>query len=215
MTSLGSKIRKLISVSSPELCDGQPRLPKALLRRAGPTGHELVKLLREKNGFYAFESALHVLPSNCSTTLMNIEKWNEHELWRNEYGVVTKGYVFFAEDLFGVQFGLRDGRIYRFDPETGETEEVASSLDEWAGKILDNYDYETGYPLAHEWQERNGPLPSGERLLPKIPFVLGGEYKVDNLYALDMVEGMRHRADMWKQIKDLPEGAQVRLKVLK
>jgi hypothetical protein len=44
--------------------------------------------------------------------------------------------------------------------------------------------------------------------------MLGGEYQVDNLYALDALESIKHRADMWKQMKDLPDGATVRLKVL-
>lgn len=181
---------------------------------AGEVEDEYVELLQEKNGFYCFESALHVLPSNCSAAIVNVEHWNSDDLWRNEYGKVTKGYLFFAEDIFGSQFALRAGNAYRFDPESGEIEEMAISLEEWTGRILDNYEYETAYPIAHEWQERNGPLAPGKRLVPKIPFILGGEYKVENLYALDAVEAMRHRADMWKQMKNLPEGAQVRLKVV-
>lgn len=185
------------------------------MRLAGAVGYHLAELLQEKNGFYAFESALHVLPANCSTTVMNLESWNAEDLWRNAYGKVTRGYVFFAEDAFGGQFAARDGKVHRFDPESGSTEQMGDSLEGWAGKILDDYEYETGYPLAHEWQEINGPLTPGMRLIPKIPFMLGGEYKVENLYALDAVEAMRHRADIWKQMKDLPDGAQVRLKVVK
>ncbi len=211
---MGPKTKKLISVCSLPLCDSQPKLPEKLLSMAGVAGDDVVELLTEKNGFYCFESALHVLPSDCSSNVMNIEEWNSDELWRNEYGGEIEGYLFFAEDVFGLQFALRDGKVYRFDPESGEVEEKTNGLEEWAGKILEDYEYETGYPLARAWQERNGPLMPGKRLVPKIPFMLGGEYEIDNLYALDAVEAVRHRADMWKQMKDLPDGATVRLKVV-
>jgi hypothetical protein len=63
--------------------------------------------------------------------------------------------------------------------------------------------------LAHEWQQQNGPLPPGIRLVPKIPFVLGGEYRVDNLYAADCWRAMRCYGHIATQIHDLPEGAGV------
>jgi hypothetical protein len=99
----------------------------------------------------------------------------------------------------------------RFNPETGNIEVVATSLEGWAERILADYTVETGWPLAHEWQRRYGPLPVQERLIPKIPFVLGGAYDTDNLYAIDAVKGMRFRADIARQIRDLPDGTQVKL----
>ena len=61
---------------------------------------------------------------------------------------------------------------------------------------------------------KNGPLLEGLRLIPKTPFILGGEYNVENLFAFDAVKGMRYRADIWKQIRNLPDGASVQLKVI-
>lgn len=180
-----------------------------------PTVKELEELLGRKNGFYAFESALHLLPSNCENAPMDIERWNNGGLWREEYDGVADGFLFFAEDAFGEQFALRDGMVYRFDGENGAAEEMANSLEDWASLILDGYEYETGYPLAHEWQMLNGTLMPGERLLPKVPFVIGGAYKIENLYAGDPVERMRLRAFIWKQIKDLPDESKVRLTVAK
>ena len=74
--------------------------------------------------------------------------------------------------------------------------------------------YETGYEQAHEWQQKSGRLRDGVRLIPKTPFILGGDYSVENLFALDAVKGMRYRADIWKQIRDLPDGTPIQLKVL-
>lgn len=77
-----------------------------------------------------------------------------------------------------------------------------------------DYSFETGYETAHQWQQQNGPLPDGRRLLPKTPFIMGGKYEVENLFALDAVKGMRYRADIWKQIRDLPDGTPIQLKVV-
>ena len=101
--------------------------------------------------------------------------------------------------------------VLRFHGETGRTTLVADSLDAWAGVILSNHEVETGWPLAHGWLAKNGPLTPGKRLMPKTPFFLGGEYKVDNLWAGDPLEGMRFKANLAIQTRDLPEGAKVKL----
>jgi hypothetical protein len=47
--------------------------------------------------------------------------------------------------------------------------------------------------------------------MPKIPFFLGGSYSMENLWAGDAVEGMRFKADLAIQTKNLPDGSQVRI----
>jgi hypothetical protein len=213
--SMETNLKKLVSISSEALCDDVPQIPDRLLNQFGELGEQLVDLLDNKNGFYAFESALHVLPAGCIDSCLNIEAWNDDSSWRKEYGDLVQGYLFFAEDVFGVQFALCNRGIRKFDPETGEFEDFASNLEEWAAKILEDYNYETGHQLAHDWQLQNGSLPAGRRLLPKIPFVLGGAYEVENLYAADALQGMMFRADIWRQIRELPDGSQIKLKVIK
>lgn len=207
-------IEKLVSISSPAICSNLPRLSSKLISIAGGEQAALTRLLTLKNGFYAFERALHVLPSQCPNASMNLERWNSESLWKNDYGEITNEYVFFAEDIFGEQFAMSREGIFRFNPETADYELIAESLEDWAGIILEDYEVETGYAVASQWQELNGSISLGQRLLPKIPFVLGGDYEIENLYALDAIQGMRLRADIWNQIKDLPEGAKVELKVI-
>jgi hypothetical protein len=69
----------------------------------------------------------------------------------------------------------------------------------------------TSWPLAHEWQVRNRALRPFERLIPRQLFVLGGKFAIENLYAADAVEGMRSRAAIAIQIRDLPDGKCIRL----
>ncbi len=58
-----------------------------------------------------------------------------------------------------------------------------------------------------------GVLPEGRKYCFKIPGVLGGEYGGDNLATIGLEELVRASGDIARQIKDHPDGAQVRLKV--
>jgi hypothetical protein len=170
---------------------------------------DLGQLLRKRNGFYAFESTLHVFPSGAGDGAV-LEAWNEPSLWKRQYGPELADLQFFAEDVFGGQFALGPRGVVSFDPETAETTLLAKDIDGWATAVLADYNVLTGYQIAHDWQARNRPLAGGERLVPKIPFVLGGGFTADNVYAMDAVRGMHLRADLARQIKNLPDGAQAR-----
>ncbi|SCZ31806.1 MULTISPECIES: DUF2625 family protein [Pseudomonas] len=177
---------------------------------AGILAEEILVVLRRRNGFYAFEGALHVFPSESSQNETGLSDWNHTDLWRSGYKGLADSGVFFAEDIFGGQFCIKDDKIYIFDPETGSLEYLAADIESWAQMVLNDYEVLTGYPLAHQWQKRNGPIAAGMRLLPKIPFVMGGEFSLDNLYVVNAIEGMRLRADIADKIKSLPNGTQVK-----
>jgi len=201
-------VSKLLEVGGPPLAAEEPRLADGQLSAGGP---DVAALLRERNGFYAFEGALHVFPASSTTEEIGLNDWNAPNLWKMAYGTLAPDGPCFAEDVFGGQFvALRDG-VYQFDPETGDLVQMASNIDGWARAILEDYELLTGYPLAHAWQQRFGAIRAGMRLLPKIPFVLGGEYVIDNLHALDKVKGMRWRGSIATQLRDLPDGAEVKI----
>lgn len=205
---------KLLSIATSSLCAHEPELSDQLRALVESLADELFGMLLERNGFYALESALHVFPSHSSQQEIGIKDWNENSLWRNEYRGLADGYLFFAEDVFGGQFCIKENRVYTFDPETGALAYLADGIEGWAKAIISDYEVLTGYPLAHQWQERNGQLPAKKRLLPKIPFVAGGEFVLDNLYLADVVDGMRFRADIANQIRDLPDGAQIKFNIV-
>ena len=146
--------------------------------------------------------------------MLGVSDWNNESLWRYEYQDLASNLVCFAEDLFGNQFALESGQIVLFDAETGDKEVLAEDIKGWAELILKDYNYRTGYSLGHEWQTKHGALEVGKRLVPKIPFVLGGEYLVENLYALKDEKSMRLRGDLAIQIRDLPDGAQVKYTIV-
>lgn len=205
-----NNLDKLLSIASSSLSECEPELSGPIRNMAGTSTEQLFEILRQRNGFYAFEGALHVFPSDSSQSEMGISDWNHADLWRSSYKGLADNVVFFAEDIFGGQFCIKDGNIYIFDPETGSLEYLAADVESWAEVVLHDYEVLTGYPLAHQWQKRNGPVRAGMRLLPKVPFVMGGDFSLDNLYVADAVEGMRLRADIADKIKNLPDGTQVK-----
>lgn len=205
-------LRKLISI-------GSDRIVRLLwnsdyLRDWGRLGAELESVLEVKNGFYAYESALLIRPLRKESDPLGIEEWNRQELWRAKYIDKLDDVLFFAEDIFGVQFCIRGESICTFDPETAAIEEMSLSLSEWAETILSDYEMQTGYPMAHAWQAVNGPLAPGERLIPKVPFIREGKFEVDNLYVLSDVEGMSFRATISNGIKGVQDGERIRFRIV-
>jgi hypothetical protein len=211
---MGPHLRKLLSIACPALSEQPPTVEPKHVIDAGSLADEYAAMLRVRNSFYAFESALHVFPAGTVERGYSLAAWNDPTLWTGEYGDLLAGAVCFAEDVFAEQFVLIDGGVHRLDPEIGELSWIAASLEEWAGQILADYEFETGWTTASEWQGQHGPLPIGHRLIPKTPFVLGGEYDIDNLYAADPVEAMRFRAYLAGEIRDLPNGAQIEFKIV-
>ncbi len=203
-------VTKLTSIAS-EALGSEPSQPYDFLD-AHALASELLSMLRQKNGFYAFESALHVFPIS-SVDCMSLEEWNSDSLWRNAYQDLADGLLFFAEDVFQDQFCLSSSGVVRFEAETGRTEPYAQSIEEWARKVLSHYDVDTGWTLASKWQQENAPLRPGHRLMPKTPFFLGGQFSLDNLWEGDAVEGMRFKASLAIQTRDIPDGQRVRLVV--
>jgi hypothetical protein len=201
-------IDKLLSISSEPLAPSPSALPKLL--EAHKLGPELFHMLERKNGFYAFESALHVFPLT-SAVGMSLEEWNADSLWRNGYEDLAEGLLFFAEDIFQDQYCISSDGVLRFFAETGATVFLADTVENWAGKLLSDFKCETAWPLASQWQDENGALPEGKRLMPKIPFFLGGEYSIKNFWVGDSVEGMRFKADLAIQTRSLPSGSQVKI----
>lgn len=199
----------LISLGGDPIARSPIRFKDNILQCFGKLGHELAGFLRRKNGFYAFESALHVFPACQEEGIIDLDSWNSPHLWIEEYGNMALETLFFAEGIFGDQFGVKGREIVRFEAETGLSEPIATSLEDWASLIVEDYNYQTGYPLAHKWQEKHGSLPCGQRLVAITPFVLGGDFDITNLFALDGVKAMRYHADLALRIRGVPNGTKI------
>lgn len=204
-------IQSLVNLASDPIGSGfeETSLPQSLSPQA-------ISLLSKKDGFYAFESALLVRPFHDTQSILGLVTWNSFDSWKSLYsdtGTDIQTYTFFAENIFGEQFFLADDWIGLFDPETGESHKIADNLDAWAGEVLADCDYLTGHGLAHQWQERHGRLPEGSRLIPKVPFVLQGEFDVSNLVAKSELEAITIRAQLASQLHGLKDGETIAFEI--
>jgi hypothetical protein len=193
------------------LSDEQPHLPPSVTDQAGRLANDLLDLLRNRNGFFAFGPALHVFPANSTAMSWGLTEWNMPGLWKHEYQSFVDPGLCFAEDAFGNQFSIKNDNVHFFQAETGELQQVANSIEEWAKLVLSDDGFWTGWPIAENWSKRNGPLPLHTRLHPAQPFVCGGSYDADNLKSIDAAEMMAQWGSFAIQIRDLPDGALVKI----
>jgi hypothetical protein len=69
-------------------------------------------------------------------------------------------------------------------------------------------------PLVELARRHVSALDAGRSYCLKIPATLGGSYKPDNLASIETLELVSISGDIARQIRDLPDGAQVRLKIV-
>lgn len=167
----------------------------------------------DASGCTLFNHALCIYAgqSNTGSGIFDIDYWNTKAGWKRFYGDLLDDITFFAEDVFGSQFGITQGTVVRFEPETADVTLHSESLDEWAEKVMVDTAYETGSSLAAAWEAEMGPIPAGHRLLPLIPFAVGGEYTLDNLEAVAKKQAMQKYAWLAQRLLEVAEGEQVEL----
>jgi hypothetical protein len=81
----------------------------------------------------------------------------------------------FAEDAFGDQFLLREGRVLRLIGELGEVSEAADSLEGFFGGLWSDAEQVLDYQPLLRFREAGGELRPGQLLAAYPPFVLAGE----------------------------------------
>src|SRR5579884_4262221 len=136
---MGKHLNTLLSFKADRLSQEAPYIPAGLAAYAPELANGLLAILWQKNGFFDPVRAFHLFPTG-SVSLQSggydLASWNRGDLWRQEYGPDGQGFLFFAEDVFGEQFAMKGDRIYRFNPETAETTEIAEDLEGWAATLI-------------------------------------------------------------------------------
>jgi hypothetical protein len=174
----------------------------------------LITFLHEnpQRAFYHFK-ALHIYGFDPRYSYSDIELINY--TLNHKFENFFQNRIAFAQDLFGNQFCfVNDGSIILVNIETLEIEAVSSNFDDFDKVIFDRANYLTAWPLAEKWIEvNNNEFNFNERLCPKIPFVLGGEFSASNLYQSDIFMNISFCAELYHQIKEIPDGTNYILKV--
>ncbi len=193
-------LTQLLSVASPGVGPAAPALPAGLPDALAP-------LWTQRNGWVAFWSALEVF--GIGTRQGGPDLATVDAELHAAFGELAAGHVAFGQDLFGVLMTWHEDHFCAFDPETAEHEPVAPDLEGWAAALLAEPEELVGSAFAFDWQERHGTLEPGERLVPLLPFALGGEYDDANLEPRGTLQALRERAALARVIAALPDGAEV------
>lgn len=161
------------------------------------------------DGFY-FNYSLHLYGCSENYPFHDLKKRNElvHHLFIE---FISSDDVCFGEDLFGNQFIFYPDGVGMLTIETGEIEFIAKDFTGWLRELEEETDYYSGESLMLKWVKDNEIEPY-ERLTPKIPFVLGGEFNIENLYKTNCKIILEFNAYLAKQIRDLPDGETIVLK---
>lgn len=118
-----------------------------------------------------------------------------------------------AGDLF---YSDERDRICRLDTGSGAAEPVAESRSAFELAVGDSTRAEDLLllPVVRSYEAAHGRLAAGQCLGFHTLPVFGGAYSADNRYAISIAEHAAFTGDVHRQIRDLPDGTAVKLKVV-
>jgi hypothetical protein len=169
-------------------------------------------ILDSGNGGFFYGQSLHIYGYSPLHIYHDMDSINL--LLQKEYGNIIVGLFSFSQDLFGNQFCFDtvNNSIVFFDIETGSRDIIATDFSKWADVLQERLQYFTGINVLNEWF-LNNRLEFNQRLCPKVPFLMGGEFKVDNLYAIAFPDSIKAYANIARQVYNLPDGTPVKLNI--
>jgi hypothetical protein len=109
-----------------------------------------------------------------------------------------------------------DGTIWWLDTGAGEFTEVAPSSEAFS-QLLDQPASAARLllaPVVEEFIRLHGPIPAGKCLgFTQLP-VLGGSYSIENRWLSPAVEHFGLTGEVHRQIRDLPDGTRVNIRIV-
>ncbi len=118
-----------------------------------------------------------------------------------------------AGDLFLLN---AEGQVLMLDPGAGTAEIVADSIPAFRS-LLDDEDRSVELlqlGVVEAYEAANGPLAHRRCLSFTTLPVFGGAYTIDNRYCLSIEEHAGVTGHVHRQIRDLPDGARIELKIV-
>lgn len=162
------------------------------------------------NGGFFFGQSLQVYDLGENKNFNNILSVNTTLV--ENFGDIFKDLFAFAQDIFGNQFVYdqkRDAFAF-FCAESGERQSMGNTFSEWLDVFVADRDYYTGQSYEQQWKLQHD-LPFDHRIMPKIPFIIGGDFEVSNFYTSAYPKYHSFNADFAKQIINLPDGQKIKL----
>ena len=166
--------------------------------------------LKKINGGYFYNNSLLLFGFSDKEEQFNITHINS--TFKEHYSSLVENLYFFGQDVFGNPFAFEKGKVVFFNLESGKKEILANNFKEWLDVLYNDLDYYTGESLVYELDDiQKQQLTLNKRLCPKYPFILGGEYNINNLVLKGYIENISYNADIAKQVYNLPEGSKMKI----
>src|SRR5512147_2404586 len=167
--------------------------PAVLARLPAP----LAAALQERNGCVAYLGALHVRGACHAPAWHSLRHaWEGADAYCALYPTVTPTDVPFAEDAFGNQFLLREGRVELLEAESGELHPVAPTLEAFFASVLSDPSSILAYEPLTAMARVGGRLEPGQLLSVYPPFVVAESANGVSLKPMDALERRLWLADL-------------------
>jgi hypothetical protein len=172
-------------------------------------------LLTKCNGGYSKDGYFHFF-GNSGDDAHSIERWNSPDLWRKCYGDLVEDYYFFAEDIFGNQFGHKlsdpSDEVFLFWVDDGRVESFeADFVDFLVSTVYGTIAFDEMRSISSEFQARRASkVPMLHHLTYRIPLLLGGRSDdLENLEISPAVDHLRFSGQVVVQCRALPVGTRI------
>ncbi|MDM1021113.1 DUF1851 domain-containing protein [Acinetobacter sp. VNK23] len=109
-----------------------------------------------------------------------------------------------------------DEKFWRLCPEDVYCRVIAESLEEY-NTLIKNEEFLEDWLMSKmvtEAENNLGQLELGYKYYMVIPGIFGGEYGGENVKFAPLIEIIKFSGYIGKQIEDLPDGAQIQLKII-
>ncbi len=189
----------LLSFGSPEDSDALSKLPP-----------DYVRFLRKTNGMMTGDDSLQVYG------VAELIDANASE-WKKDYGNLTHGLLFAAQDAFGNQYGYRtcgdnSRGIFKFMCEGGEIRFLGiSTLDELlAGWLSCDDRFGFDWPMFRALASLGPFLRKGRHIGFELPLIAGGDYDARNAVAEGIDLHMGTLSQLTRKNMLLPDGQAIK-----
>jgi hypothetical protein len=167
---------------------------------------DLARVLSDTNGFILHEGALHVRGACLIPEWHSLRAaWRGPKAFHVLYDGVRSADIPFAQDQVGDQFLMREGAVLRLSAETGDTEQLSNSLQDFFARASSDIEGFLNVGLSHRMQP-------GQLLQAYPPFCFQESGAGASLRPIAASELILFHADLARQIRDVPDGGQVEFK---
>jgi len=154
---------------------------------------------------------------NLDDLIVKFDKDASEKLTGNWTWLIGTGKEVLLVSTIGDMFLTDDNkRVYWLDVGSGEFKLVANTIEDFEEKLKNVEQVNEWFmiDLATELRHSGNKLKDGQLYSYKKLPIIGGDYTAENFAPLEIVEHFGYTGDIHEQIKDLPNGTEVEIKIV-